>query len=102
MLINGHNGSSHLTLNTKIGVYAGGGMTVALSDTKLLYDMLRPLSSFSNPTATSQATARFYTERKPMSATINTLANALYRVCFPSFTCQVSSNLFVSSMTKSQ
>ena len=57
-------------------VTAGGGMTVALSDTKLLYDMLRPLMSFHNPATTARATSRFYTERKPMSATINTLANA--------------------------
>ena len=65
-------------------------MTVALSDTKLLYDMLRPLSSFSNPSTTALATSRFYTERKPMSATINTLANALYRVILTLF---VSSRL---------
>lgn len=30
--------------------------------------------------ATAQRTASFYTARKPLSATINTLANALYRV----------------------
>lgn len=61
----------------------GGGMTVALSDCKLLCDMLQPLSAFSDPIETSKTTADFYTRRKPLSATINTLANALYKVfCF--------------------
>mmetsp|Transcript_3063 Transcript_3063/g.7681 ORF Transcript_3063/g.7681 Transcript_3063/m.7681 type:complete len:513 (-) Transcript_3063:644-2182(-) len=58
----------------------GGGMTVALSDCNLLCDMLRPLPSLEDPRATSRSTADFYTRRKPMSATINTLANALYKV----------------------
>lgn len=61
----------------------GGGMTVALSDCKLLCDMLRPLPSFEDALATAVQTSDFYTQRKPMSATINTLANALYKVfCF--------------------
>lgn len=60
--------------------FAGGGMTVALSDTQLLCDMLRPLHSFSNASMTADTTSAFYTMRKPLSATINTLANALYRV----------------------
>jgi squalene monooxygenase len=58
----------------------GGGMTVAFSDTSLLCDMLRPLPSFSNKVATADATSAFYVRRKPLSATINTLANALYKV----------------------
>ena len=58
----------------------GGGMTVAFSDTALLCDMLRPLPDLSNPIATSEATAKFYVQRKPVAATINTLANALYAV----------------------
>ena len=58
----------------------GGGMTVALSDTSLLCDMLRPLPDLSDPLATADATAAFYVRRKPLSATINTLANALYKV----------------------
>ena len=58
----------------------GGGMTVALSDCKLLCDMLQPLPSFSDAVATASRTADFYVRRKPMSATINTLANALYKV----------------------
>lgn len=58
----------------------GGGMTVALSDTKLLCDMLQPLPDFRDSIATANQTAEFYTKRKPLSATINTLANALYKV----------------------
>ncbi|KXZ44567.1 hypothetical protein GPECTOR_65g185 [Gonium pectorale] len=61
----------------------GGGMTVALSDCSLLADMLRPLPSLGDALATAARTADFYTRRKPLSATINTLANALYKVfCF--------------------
>ena len=56
-------------------------MTVALSDTKLLCDMLQPLPDFTDSIATANQTAEFYTKRKPLSATINTLANALYKVC---------------------
>lgn len=55
-------------------------MTVALSDATLLCDMLRPLPNFSDPLATATATSAFYVRRKPLSATINTLANALYQV----------------------
>lgn len=40
----------------------------------------RPLPDFSDPLLTARTTAAFYTRRKPLSATINTLANALYRV----------------------
>eukprot|EP00878_Enallax_costatus_P016143 GHUV01016932.1.p1 GENE.GHUV01016932.1~~GHUV01016932.1.p1 ORF type:complete len:460 (+),score=146.21 GHUV01016932.1:221-1600(+) len=58
----------------------GGGMTVALSDTRLLCEMLHPLPNFQDSIATAHRTAEFYTARKPVSATINTLANALYRV----------------------
>ena len=58
----------------------GGGMTVALSDAALLTRMLSALPNFADPAATALATAGFYTARKPLSATINTLANALYAV----------------------
>lgn len=58
----------------------GGGMTVALSDTNLLCEMLKPLPNLTDPIATADATAAFYVKRKPLSATINTLANALYKV----------------------
>ena len=58
----------------------GGGMTVALGDAALLLTMLQALPSFEDPAATALATRGFYTARKPLSATINTLANALYAV----------------------
>lgn len=58
----------------------GGGMTVALSDCKLLCDLLQPLPSFADAVATASKTSDFYVRRKPMCATINTLANALYKV----------------------
>jgi hypothetical protein len=57
----------------------GGGMTVALSDCNLLCGLLQPLPSFQDAIATATSTAEFYTRRKPLSATINTLANALYK-----------------------
>ena len=58
----------------------GGGMTVALSDTKLLCDMLQPLPDFADSVQTARCTSDFYIKRKPLSSTINTLANALYEV----------------------
>lgn len=58
----------------------GGGMTVAFSDTKLLTDLLSALPSLDNQAATARRTKDFHIRRKPISATINTLANALYRV----------------------
>lgn len=58
----------------------GGGMTVALSDTLLLCQMLNPLSNFDSAIETCDATSAFYVKRKPLSATVNTLANALYKV----------------------
>ena len=58
----------------------GGGMTVALSDTKLLCDMLQPLPDFTDSVQTAKCTSDFYIKRKPLSSTINTLAEALYEV----------------------
>mmetsp|Transcript_7053 Transcript_7053/g.18003 ORF Transcript_7053/g.18003 Transcript_7053/m.18003 type:complete len:510 (+) Transcript_7053:131-1660(+) len=58
----------------------GGGMTVALHDSKLLCDMLQTLDNFEDGFETAKATSAFHTQRKPWAATINTLANALYKV----------------------
>jgi Squalene epoxidase len=55
-------------------------MTVALSDTNLLASMLDTVPDFADFLATAKTTAQFYTRRKPLSATVNTLANALYQV----------------------
>ncbi|KAK8561165.1 hypothetical protein V6N12_048239 [Hibiscus sabdariffa] len=57
----------------------GGGMTVALSDVVLLRDLLRPLHDLSDASAICEYLESFYTLRKPMSSTINTLANVLQK-----------------------
>ncbi|OAE34602.1 hypothetical protein AXG93_167s1130 [Marchantia polymorpha subsp. ruderalis] len=58
----------------------GGGMTVALSDILVLQEMLKPLHDFQDPSALCDYLQAFYTRRKPVASTINTLAGALYRV----------------------
>nr|AXU93514.1 squalene epoxidase 3 [Taraxacum kok-saghyz] len=58
----------------------GGGMTVALSDIVELRDLLKPLRDFTDADSLSQNIESFYTLRKPVASTINTLAGALYRV----------------------
>lgn len=54
-------------------------MTVALSDTALLCDLLSGCD-LGDAAASSAATGGYFTARKPWAATINTLANALYAV----------------------
>ncbi|KAH1040521.1 hypothetical protein J1N35_042264 [Gossypium stocksii] len=58
----------------------GGGMTVALSDVVILRDLLRPLHDLSDAFTISKYLESFYTLRKPMSSTINILANVLQKV----------------------
>ncbi|CAK7336990.1 unnamed protein product [Dovyalis caffra] len=58
----------------------GGGMTVALSDIVLLRDLLRPLYNLNDPSSLCKYLESFYTLRKPVASTINTLAGALYKV----------------------
>ncbi|KAL5753191.1 hypothetical protein ACOSQ2_023698 [Xanthoceras sorbifolium] len=58
----------------------GGGMTVALSDIVVLRDLLKPLSDFHDAASLSNYLESFYTLRKPVASTINTLAGALYKV----------------------
>lgn len=58
----------------------GGGMTVALSDIVVLRDLLRPLGDLNDAPTLCKYLESFYTLRKPVSATINTLAGALYKV----------------------
>ncbi|CAM6114215.1 unnamed protein product [Calypogeia fissa] len=58
----------------------GGGMTVALSDILVLRDMLKPLPDFHDISALCDYLKAFYTRRKPVASTINTLAGALYKV----------------------
>lgn len=58
----------------------GGGMTVALSDIVLLRNLLRPLQDLNDASALCKYLESFYTLRKPVASTINTLAGALYKV----------------------
>ncbi|KAG1348134.1 squalene monooxygenase [Cocos nucifera] len=58
----------------------GGGMTVALSDIVVLRDLLRPLRDLADASSLCKYLESFYTLRKPVASTINTLAGALYKV----------------------
>nr|AMT75534.1 squalene epoxidase [Panax sokpayensis] len=58
----------------------GGGMTVALSDIVLIRDLLRPLRDLHDSSTLCKYLESFYTLRKPVASTINTLAGALYKV----------------------
>ncbi|KAJ4823020.1 Squalene epoxidase 1 [Turnera subulata] len=72
----------------------GGGMTVAFSDVVLLRKLLRPIHNLNDSTSLCKYLESFYTLRKasnrfsifpfilrqPVASTINTLANALYKV----------------------
>nr|XP_043618963.1 squalene monooxygenase SE1-like [Erigeron canadensis] len=58
----------------------GGGMTVALSDVVIVRDLLRPLENINDSFALCKYLDSFYTMRKPVASTINTLAGALYKV----------------------
>lgn len=58
----------------------GGGMTVALSDIVVLRDLLKPLRDLNDAALLSRYLESFYTLRKPVASTINTLAGALYKV----------------------
>ncbi|CAO2817723.1 unnamed protein product [Amaranthus hypochondriacus] len=58
----------------------GGGMTVALADIVVLRNLLRPLKDLSDAPSLCRYLESFYTLRKPVASTINTLAGALYKV----------------------
>ncbi|GAB4852414.1 Squalene epoxidase 1 [Ancistrocladus abbreviatus] len=58
----------------------GGGITVALSDIVVLRDLLRPLTDLNDAPSLCRYLESFYTLRKPVASTINTLAGALYKV----------------------
>ncbi|XP_052188297.1 squalene monooxygenase SE2-like [Diospyros lotus] len=58
----------------------GGGMTVALSDIAVLRNLLRPLDDLNDAPTLCKYLESFYTLRKPVASTINTLAGALYKV----------------------
>lgn len=56
----------------------GGGMTVVLADILLIRNLLRSVSDLSDTDVVSSRLEMFYQQRKPLSSTINILANALY------------------------
>lgn len=58
----------------------GGGMTVALSDIVVLRNLLKPLRDLHDSASLCKYLESFYTLRKPVASTINTLAGALYKV----------------------
>ncbi|KAJ6678818.1 SQUALENE MONOOXYGENASE [Salix viminalis] len=58
----------------------GGGMTVALSDIVVLRTLLKPLCDLNDAASLTKYLESFYTLRKPVASTINTLAGALYKV----------------------
>ncbi|KAK7321618.1 hypothetical protein VNO77_32437 [Canavalia gladiata] len=58
----------------------GGGMTVALSDIVVLRNLLKPLRDLNDAPTLGKYLESFYTLRKPVASTINTLAGALYKV----------------------
>lgn len=58
----------------------GGGMTVAFSDVVTITASLRPLGDFSNYEQVEKKVDAFYAHRTRPALTINTLANALYKV----------------------
>lgn len=58
----------------------GGGMTVAFSDAVVIRNILRTLGSLNNTNEVTKSLGEFYIKRKPLAATINILAGALYKV----------------------
>ncbi|KAK9213275.1 hypothetical protein WN943_002662 [Citrus x changshan-huyou] len=58
----------------------GRGMTVALSDVVVLRNLIKPLQDFHDAASLNQYLESFYTLRKPVASTINTLANSAYQV----------------------
>ncbi|KAG5245754.1 squalene epoxidase [Salix suchowensis] len=60
--------------------YPTPGMTVALADIVVLRNLLRPLCNLNDAPTLCKYLESFYTLRKPVASTINTLAGALYKV----------------------
>lgn len=58
----------------------GGGMTVALNDVCILRKLLRDTPDLAAENALCYSLHNFHRDRKPLSTTINILANALYSV----------------------
>ncbi|CAN5302042.1 hypothetical protein BH09BAC1_BH09BAC1_06570 [soil metagenome] len=58
----------------------GGGMTAALTDVRLLGQLLFAVNDFKNPVEMDKALQEFFVRRNHCNATINILADALYEV----------------------
>ncbi|EGC31901.1 hypothetical protein DICPUDRAFT_49927 [Dictyostelium purpureum] len=58
----------------------GSGMTVCLSDVSILTRLLANVSDLSNKKEIENVVAKFVQERRPLAATLNVLAGALYKV----------------------
>mmetsp|Transcript_16882 Transcript_16882/g.50495 ORF Transcript_16882/g.50495 Transcript_16882/m.50495 type:complete len:540 (+) Transcript_16882:48-1667(+) len=58
----------------------GGGMTVGLSDASIVADIIDSVTDVRNTSAVHVAYSDFFEARKPLAATINVLAQALYEV----------------------
>ncbi|KAL7002937.1 Squalene epoxidase 1 [Sarracenia purpurea var. burkii] len=56
----------------------GAGMTVALSDVVIIRDLLKPLHDLNDASALCRYLEIFYTLRKPVASTINTLTALLF------------------------
>ncbi|TYI98403.1 hypothetical protein E1A91_D01G212100v1 [Gossypium mustelinum] len=74
------NRSMHVAPHPKPGALSMGGMIVALFDIVVLKDLLRPLYDLHDASALCVYLESFYTLRKPVVSTINTLVGALYKV----------------------
>ncbi|KAM7479073.1 hypothetical protein LguiA_027286 [Lonicera macranthoides] len=57
----------------------GNGMTAALYDVVLIRDLLRPLDNLNNTLTVTKRVKRFYTMRKPVAFSLNTIADASYK-----------------------
>ncbi|KAL3640354.1 Squalene epoxidase 1 [Castilleja foliolosa] len=59
----------------------GGGMTVALYDIVVIRNLLRNLRDLKDTDTLCKHLQSFYTLRKPVAFTVNTLAGASYKLC---------------------
>lgn len=58
-------------------------MSVAFSDAVIIRDELRRVKNFADTDSVVKALDEFYVKRKPLAATVNILAGALYAVFTP-------------------
>ncbi|GFP78875.1 squalene monooxygenase [Phtheirospermum japonicum] len=61
--------------------FTGGGMTVALYDIVVIRNLLRNLRNLKDTDTLCKHLQSFYSLRKPVAFTVNTLAGASYKLC---------------------